>query len=414
MLTTLFRKAKEASRSLALIDDTKVIAILNELATVTHHSASQLLIENKKDLDRMSQSDPKYDRLQLSDARISTICNDLSNVAKLPSPLSLSLDKRTLSNGLQLEKISVALGTIGIIYEARPNVTFDVFALCIKSGNGCILKGGSDAESSNRFIVDLIRQVLSNNQVEPHVITLLPPERSSTDALLTAIDYVDVIIPRGSQNLIRYVRNNAKVPVIETGAGIVHIYFDVSGQLDFGKNIIFNSKTRRVSVCNALDCLIIHQDRLQDLSALTQDLATKNVIIYADKPAFDALKTHYPKNLLEHADSSHYGSEFLAYKMSIKTVNCFDAACQHIEQYSSKHSEAIIASEQSTIDLFLKRIDAAAVYVNASTAFTDGGEFGMGAEIGISTQKLHARGPMALNELTSYKWLIIGQGTVRA
>ena len=323
------------------------------------------------------------------------------------------MESRNLNSGLSLEKVTVPLGVVGIIYESRPNVTFDVFSLCIKSGNAVLLKGGSDAESSNRYIVTLIKEVLEAHQISPQIIELLPSDRAATQELLNAVGYVDMIIPRGSQNLIDFVRDNAKVPVIETGAGIVHTYFDGSGDVKKGADIIFNSKTRRVSVCNALDCLIIHQSRLSDLPDLTKKLASKNVVLYADEKSFNTLTGKYPSELLQRAEEKHFGTEFLDYKMSIKTVGSIEQALDHIFNHGSKHSEAIVAEDASAINTFLKNVDAAAVYANASTAFTDGAQFGLGAEIGISTQKLHARGPMGLREMTSYKWLIRGDGTVR-
>jgi glutamate-5-semialdehyde dehydrogenase len=309
--------------------------------------------------------------------------------------------------------VSVPLGVIGIIYEARPNVTFDVFSLCLKSGNACMLKGGSDAEHSNRAIVGIIREVLQKHGIPTDIIALLPVEREATAALLNAVGYVDIIIPRGSQRLIDYVRANARVPVIETGAGIVHTYYDESADKEKGVAIVNNAKTRRVSVCNALDCLIIHEKRLGDLPDIGSALAAKNVHIYADDRSYPALQPSYPPDLLSPAQETHFGTEFLSYKMSVKTVNDLDEALEHINRYSSKHSEAIIAEDQAVIDRFLNMVDAAAVYANTSTAFTDGAQFGLGAEIGISTQKLHARGPMALEEMTSYKWVIRGSGQVR-
>jgi glutamate-5-semialdehyde dehydrogenase len=413
VLENTFKSVQEASRKLASLGEEKVNRILTSLADKAEKFSLKIIEENRKDLERMPENDPKYDRLKLTEQRIKDIANDLRSVAKLSPPLNLTLEKRTLKSGLVLEKITVPLGVVGIIYEARPNVTFDVFSLCLKSGNACILKGGSDAEYSNRYIVGLIKEVLTANSVNPQIIELLPPDRSATHELLNAVGYVDIIIPRGSQSLIDYVRDNAKVPVIETGAGIVHTYFDASGDTQKGADIVFNAKTRRVSVCNALDCLIVHQSRLQDLLELTKKLAEKNVSIYADEKAFNTLKGQYPDSLLERAEEKHFGIEFLDYKMSIKTVNSLDEALDHIFHYGSKHSEAIVAEDQSTIKTFLTSVDAAAVYANASTAFTDGAQFGLGAEIGISTQKLHARGPMALREMTSYKWLVIGNGTVR-
>lgn len=413
MLEKIFKSVQAASRKLSLIKEEKINEILTAVADKAEKHSADILEENRKDLERMPENDPKYDRLKLTEQRIKDIAKDLRNVSKLPSPLGISLDSRSLNNGLSIEKITVPLGVVGIIYEARPNVTFDVFSLCIKSGNAVILKGGSDAGSSNRYIVTLIKEVLEGHQVNPGIIELLPSDRSATQELLNAVGYVDMIIPRGSQNLIDYVRDNAKVPVIETGAGIVHTYFDASGDIKKGADIIFNAKTRRVSVCNALDCLIIHQNRLGDLPQLTKKLASKNVVLYADERSLNTLNGNYPAELLQRAEEKHFGTEFLDYKMSIKTVDSIVQALDHIYKYGSKHSEAIIAEDASTIDTFLKNVDAAAVYANASTAFTDGAQFGLGAEIGISTQKLHARGPMGLREMTSYKWLVRGNGTVR-
>ena len=312
-----------------------------------------------------------------------------------------------------LTRISVPFGVIGIIYEARPNVTFDVFSLCLKSGNACILKGGSDADCSNKAIIKVIHSVLERMGVDKQVVELLPSDRETTAELLEAVGYVDLIIPRGSSGLINYVRENAKVPVIETGAGICHTYFDEFGDVEKGARIIFNAKTRRVSVCNALDCVLIHEKRLPDLFALCEMLEEFNVEIYADEPAYEALEGRYPAELLFPATEESFGTEFLSYRMAIKTVSSLDAALQHIRMYSSKHSECIITEEEAAAETFTKRVDAACVYTNVSTAFTDGAQFGLGAEIGISTQKLHARGPMGLEELTSYKWIIKGNGQVR-
>lgn len=413
LLENVFKSVRSASRKLSLLTDEKISAVLLAVAEKAEGSIGEILKENQLDLDKMPSTDPKYDRLKLTEQRIKDIANDIRNVANLPSPLGVVLEKKTLPTGLDLQKISVPIGVIGIIYEARPNVTFDVFALCFKSGNACILKGGSDAENSNTVIVRLITSVLVVHDLDPDFITLLPSDRSATQELLHAVGYVDLIIPRGSQNLINYVRDNAKVPVIETGAGIVHTYFDESGDIAKGAAIVFNAKTRRVSVCNALDCLIVHESRLSDVPLLIEKLAEKNVLIFADTKSFSFAAKAYPAKLLEHANEEHFGTEFLDYKMSIKTVSSLEEAIDHIDQYGSKHSEAIVASNPETIDAFLKRVDAAAVYANASTAFTDGAQFGMGAEIGISTQKMHARGPMALHEITSYKWIIKGDGTVR-
>lgn len=387
--------------------------VLLDVAAEAVAQTDLILAENQKDLDLMDPKDPKYDRLKLTAARIEGIAADMISVAGLDSPLGRQLSEAQMPNGLSISKVRVPLGVIGVIYEARPNVTFDVFALCFKTGNISILKGGSDADHSNRAIIGVIHKVLNEHHIDTHVATLLPAEREATAALLNAIGYVDVLIPRGSQSLIDFVRDNSKVPVIETGAGIVHTYFDLTGDLEKGAEIIANAKTRRVSVCNALDCLIIHIERLSDLPRLSHILGEKEVELFADERAYEELKTTYPGALLHKAQPEHFGTEFLSMKMAIKTVDSFEAALEYIAVNSSKHSEAIISEDAENIATFLNDVDAAAVYANASTAFTDGAQFGLGAEIGISTQKLHARGPMALEELTSYKWIVKGNGQTR-
>ena len=412
-LSETFQAVQLASRKLPLMDADTVNRVLNALSEAIIENIPSILAANREDLERMDSNNPKYDRLKLTEARLRGIAADMANVAQLPSPLNRVLEKNTLPNGLQLTKVSVPFGVIGIIYEARPNVSFDVFSLCFKSGNACILKGGSDADSSNRAIVALIHQVLTDFNVDPHVVELLPADREATAQLLHANGYVDLIIPRGSSALINFVRQTATIPVIETGAGICHTYFDKDGDLEKGRAIVNNAKTRRVSVCNALDCLLIHSDRLDDLANLCAPLKDSHVIIYADERAYRSLDGQYPAELLEKADDKSFGTEFLDYKMSVKTVDCPDEAIQHIFRYSSKHSECIVTENDETKQLFLRTVDAACVYANAPTSFTDGAQFGMGAEIGISTQKLHARGPMALREITTYKWLIEGNGQIR-
>jgi glutamate-5-semialdehyde dehydrogenase len=412
-LTTTFEACKMASRVLNMVPIQTINEVLELLAEETVAHIPALLEANRRDLERMPISDPRYDRLKLSEQRIKDIASDLLNVSKLESPLGMIKMHRTLDNGLELSKVTVPIGVVGIIYESRPNVTFDVFSLCFKTGNVCLLKGGSDADFSNQAIVNLIKKVLVRKKISHDIITLLPADREATQALLNARDYVDIIIPRGSQNLINYVRENAKVPVIETGAGIVHTYIDESADLEKASKIIFNAKTRRVSVCNALDCLIVHRKKLNKLEEIVKPLVEKEVHIYADPDAYAMLRGNYPEILLHPAQEEHFGTEFLDYKMAIKTVDHLEAAMNHIARYSSKHSEAIVAEDEKAIDIFMKSVDAAVVYANASTAFTDGAQFGLGAEIGISTQKLHARGPMALEELTSYKWLAKGMGHTR-
>lgn len=408
-----FEKAQQASRTMVSLSKDKINTVLANLADALVLHTAEILAENAKDLEKMPQEDSKYDRLKLTDQRISDIANDVKNVVNLDSPLGEVLSDKTLDNKLHIQKVRVPLGVVGVIYEARPNVTADVFSLCFKTGNVAVLKGGSDAEFSNLAITKVIQNVLKAHNVNPDVLTLLPTERAATEALLNARGFVDVLIPRGSQSLINYVRENSKIPVIETGAGIVHTYFDESADLEKGKAIIFNAKTRRVSVCNSLDCVLIHQNRLNDLSMLLSPLADAKVEILADEQSYIVLKNSYPKAFLQNATAEHFGTEFLSLKMAVKVVEDLDSALNHIANYSSKHSEAIISENAENITRFLNEVDAAAVYANASTGFTDGAQFGLGAEIGISTQKLHARGPMGLEELTSYKWVVRGDGQVR-
>ena len=405
------KNALAASRSLNMVDDETINKILLALADEAIAQTDVILNENTKDLAAMEQSNPMYDRLLLSKERIEGIASDIRNVATLPSPLAKVKMEIDRPNGMKITKVSVPFGVIGIIYEARPNVSFDVFSLCLKSGNACVLKGGTDAYNSNAAIVKVIQSVLEKFGLDKNIVTLLPAGREATADLMNAVGYVDMIIPRGGKGLIDFVRDNSKIPVIETGAGICHTYFDTSGDLEKGKSIIFNAKTRRVSVCNALDCLVIHESRLADLPELCAKLAEKEVIIYADEKSFLILKEKY--SFLKKADTESFGTEFLDYKMSVKTVASISEAIAHISEYSSKHSECIISEDKRSIEIFDKMVDAACVYTNVSTAFTDGAQFGLGAEIGISTQKLHARGPMALEELCSYKWIIKGSGQTR-
>ena len=402
-----------ASRKLNLLEDTTVKNVLLELANQAREKCEFILNENQKDLERMDRQDSKYDRLKLSKERIEGIATDIENVANLESPVGKVLKETVRPNGLKITKITVPFGVIGIIYEARPNVTFDVFALCLKSGNACVLKGGSDAIHSNQAIVSVIQNVLNQFGLDENTVALLPAGREETNEMLHAHGYIDLIIPRGSQSLINFVRENARIPVIETGAGICHTYFDEFGDAEKGAEIVFNAKTRRPSVCNALDCLIIHESRLDELPEFSKRLEEQNVEIYADQKSFSKLAGIYPYDLLHKATEESFGTEFLSLKMAIKTVVNFDEAIDHINKFSSKHSEAIISENFENVQKFRKMVDASSVYSNASTAFTDGAQFGLGAEIGISTQKLHARGPMALEELTSYKWIVEGDGQVR-
>ena len=410
-LKETFERVKRASKSLALLSDTQRNEILNAVADAIIGNQSRILEANARDLAKMSKENPLYDRLQLTESRLEGIAADMRNVATLPSPLGHITKQKTLPNGLRLCRVSVPFGVIGMIYEARPNVTFDVFSLCFKSGNACVLKGGKDADCSNREEVALIHEILEQYGVSKDVVALLPATHEATGEMLNAVGYVDLCIPRGGRKLIDFVRDTARIPVIETGAGVVNTYFDKDGDLEMGRAIINNAKTRRVSVCNALDCMLVHQDRLEDLENLVSPMAEKNVIIYADERAYAALDGKYP--YLEHATADSFGTEFMDYKLAIKTVASLQEALNHIDENGSGHSEAIVTMNEQTARQFQAHVDAACVYWNAPTSFTDGAQFGLGAEIGISTQKLGPRGPMALEEICTYKWLIEGEGQTR-
>ncbi len=412
-LNETFERVKAASRLLALLSDEQRNDVLLTLADSILPHAEELLEANKQDLARMERENPLYDRLQLTEKRLADIASDMRHVAQLPSPLGKISNERTLDNGLHLRRISVPFGVVGIIYEARPNVSFDVFSLCFKSGNACILKGGRDAEQSNLAIIKLIHDVLSEKGVNPSVVELLPATHEATAELLNAVGYVDICIPRGGKRLINFVRDTARIPVIETGAGVVNTYVDSEADIDIATRIVFNAKTRRVSVCNALDCLILHTAQLPQLKAICKPLADKQVAIYADEKAYDALQGNYPEPLLQHATEESFGTEFMDYKMAIRTVDSIDDAISHIQKYGSGHSESIVTTNNGNAVRFQNEVDAACIYVNAPTSFTDGAQFGLGAEIGISTQKLGPRGPMGLEEITTYKWLIDGNGQTR-
>ncbi|MDR1344057.1 MAG: glutamate-5-semialdehyde dehydrogenase [Tannerellaceae bacterium] len=409
-INIVITNAATASRTLSVSDE-EVSSILNDIAGELYDNRDYILAANAGDLELMLSSDPRYDRLKLTADRLQSIACDMRNVAAMPSPIGVTLSETVRPNGMKISKVSVPFGVIGVIYESRPNVTCDVFTLCFKTGNVCVLKGGSEAKHTNLALVDIIRRTLERYGVNPKACTLLPTGRESTEALLGAVGIVDLIIPRGSSSLINFVRENTTIPVIETGAGVCHAYFDKDGDKVKGRDIVNNAKTRRVSVCNALDCLLIHESRLADLPFICGKLADNNVIIYADDRAFDALSGHYP--FVQPAVSDSYGTEFLDYKMSIRTISSLSEAVAHITSHGSRHSECIISESYEAIARFQKTVDAACVYANVSTAFTDGAQFGLGSEIGISTQKLHARGPMGLSELTTYKYLIEGVGQIR-
>ncbi|TFU92118.1 glutamate-5-semialdehyde dehydrogenase [Barnesiella sp. WM24] len=411
-ITPMLEASRRASREIALRSPEETNSLLLMLADATEAAIPDILRANEKDLARMSPDNPKRDRLQLTESRIRDIASDMRSVASLPSPLGISLSKTTRPNGMTIEKVTVPFGVIGIIYEARPNVTFDVFSLCVKAGSACILKGGSDAQATNECTVALLQRLLTENGWNEYCVTLLPNNHETTTEMLHATGYVDLIIPRGSKKLIEYVRDNARVPVIETGAGVCHTYVHTSANLDIARDIVFNAKTRRVSVCNALDTLVIDAALLSQLPYICSPLSEKHVEIYADEASYSVLDGIYP--YLHRATEDDFGREWLDYKMSVKAVDGLNEAIKFIDSHTSRHSECIVAEDKAAQQAFLKEIDAACVYVNVSTAFTDGGQFGFGAEIGISTQKLHARGPMALPEITTYKYIVTGNGQTRS
>ena len=409
-LKNVFIKVKNASCLLVVIPDKKINEILNNLAKKLISNRKKILKANFEDLKKIDKNNPIYDRILLNSERINLIAEGVGTIASYTSPIGVIMEQRKLKSGLDLKKTSVPFGVVGVIFEARPNVAIDIFALCLKSKNACILKGGSDAENSNKILVNLMKEALGNLE---DCVYLMENNKKNVEEFLRADEYVDVIIPRGGAGLIKFVRENSLIPVIETGAGVVHIYFDKFGDTRKGAQIIFYAKTSRPSMCNAMDTLIIHKSRLNDLSQLCELLGAKKVEIYADKDSYKILKNTHPKNLLFKANTKDFGREFLSLKMSIKTVKNLDEAISHITKYGSKHSEAIITENKINSEKFLQTVDAACVYSNASTRFTDGAEFGLGAEVGVSTQKLHARGPMGIRELTSYKWVIVGNGQIR-
>ena len=413
MIHNLLLSAPSASRSLFSLPTEQTNALLRRLADLIATSADTIIAANAIDLKAMSDEDSRYDRLQLSLSRIQAMAHDLRNVAELPSPLNKTLSETKRPNGMVIKKVSVPFGVIGIIYEARPNVTTDVFSLCFKAGSACVLKGGKEAAESNRILVQVIHQALQEAGLSTEICQLLPNDHEATEEMLHAVGLIDLVIPRGSSRLIQFVRENARIPVIETGAGICHTYFDRSGNIAKGAAIIHNGKTRRVGVCNALDCLLIHKERLTDLPQLVAPLASDEVLLYVDESSESVLQGNYPKHLLQSALPEHYGMEMLSYRMAIRTVETIEEALEHIAHHSSRHSESIVADDQETSHQFEQMVDAACVYTNLPTSWTDGSQFGLGAEIGISTQKLHARGPMGLEEIVTYKYLISGEGQIR-
>lgn len=422
MLTSFLSDARAASLSLLRLDAAQVDAVLADLADALDASASEVVAANLADLDAAGPDYPLRDRLLLDAARLHATATDVRSVAALPSPLGRTLADVVRPNGMRIRKVSVPFGVIGVIYEARPNVTADVFSLCLKAGSACVLKGGKEAARTNAALVGVIHTVLQRHGLPAAVCTLLPSDREATTCMLEAVGQIDLVIPRGSARLIDFVRRTARVPVIETGAGVCHTYFDASGDLTKGAAIVLNGKTRRVSVCNALDCLLLHRDRLADLPALLAPMAAlgrqqpdRAVTLLADDVAYSFLIEGggYPAPLLRRATPDAFGREMLGYTLALRVVDCLDEALCHIARYSSRHSESIVAEDPAAQQTFLRMVDAACVYTNLPTSWTDGAQFGFGAEVGISTQKLHARGPMGLSEITTYKYLISGDGQIR-
>lgn len=413
-IRTALTNLRTAAAALNRQPEKKLNDCLRTLADLAEANVEPLLVANALDLARMDPKNPKYDRLLLNEDRLRAIATDLRRVAELPSPLGVTHEDRELSNGMKLRRVSVPIGVVGIVFESRPNVTFDVFALNLKAGNASALKGSRDARDSNIAIKQLIDEALDANGL-PRACYLAPAGREALKPILEADGLVDVIIPRGSQGLIDFVRANSSVPVIETGAGICHTYIDKEANPDWARAIVTNAKSRRVSVCNALDCILLHCTRVRALPELLRELGEiHRCEVFADERAYAALDGKYPKELLYQAEEGSFGTEFLSMKLSVKIVDDISEAIAHVERYGSRHSETIVTDNEANKNRYLKEVDAAVVYANASTAFTDGGQFELGAEIGISTQKLHARGPMGLAALCSYKWLVEGGGEVRS
>ena len=404
---------RSASTSLAVATSEKRNEVLFNLAQLLLENSAEIIIENLKDLAKISADDPMRDRLLLNSDRIESLSKSLYEVAKFSDPTGQVLTDKILSNGLKLTKISVPLGVVGVIFESRPNVTVDVAALCIRSGNAAVLRGGSDAWHTNAILVQLIHQALISAGLSSDLIRLLPTDRTHVSTLLHAVKYVDVIIPRGSEALIQRVRRESLVPTIETGAGVCHTFVAQSADIAMAVKVVINAKVSRPSVCNSLDTILLQESIAQEfLNKCARELAEYKVKVYADGESYDVLAgLNYP--YLQLAEESDFGREFLDFACSIRIVEDLNEALHHIDQYSSRHSEAIISSVESEANLFLASVDAAAVYWNASTRFTDGGVFELGAEVGISTQKLHARGPFGLEKLVTEKWVVKGNGQIR-
>lgn len=413
-LTEILQNAAQAAQKLKNEPLSKRDDFLLILKAQLEGNVDIIIEGNKKDIEGLSAENPMRDRLKLDENRILAMAASLEDIRAMSDPLGLVLEDRNVESGLHLKKVTVPLGVVGVIYESRPNVTIDVAALCIKSGNVAVLRGGSDAHETNKVLYDLINKALYEAGLDVDCVTLLDTDRELVKQLLNADEYVDVVIPRGGQSLINMVRENSRVPVIETGAGVVHIYVDSEVDIDRAASVVVNAKTDRPSVCNALDTLIIHADIMQEfLANVLPQLEKFEVKIYADDASFEFVSGKYNQELVQLATDESFGMEYLSMQMALRIVSNLDEAIDHITRYSSKHSESILTDNKAHASEFLERVDAAVVYVNTSTRFTDGGVFGLGSEIGISTQKLHARGPMGVRELTTYKWQVESDYAVR-
>ena len=412
LLAQLERTRRSAPQIRNLSDGARQM-LLRDLATATRAAVLPILDANRGDAAALDPADPKRDRLLLDEARVEALAASILDVAALPDPTGRVLAEHRLENGLHIQKISVPLGVVGVIYESRPNVTLDVGALCLRSGNAVVLRGGSDAWHTNRVLVALLQEVLAQHGIDRDVVALLPPDRELAQTLLHAERFIDILIPRGSEGLIRFVRENARIPVIETGAGVCHTYVHTLADLDKARAIVVNAKVSRPAVCNALDTILVDAAVAgRFLPLLCPEFQEWKVAVYADSQSYALLQAAGYERLFP-ATEEDFGREFLGYACSVCVVADLEGALEHIGRYSSRHSEAIVSEDRAVCRRFLNEVDAAAVYSNASTRFTDGACFGLGAEIGISTQKLHARGPFALEKLVTEKWVAEGSGQTR-
>lgn len=412
-ITPLLKQTASVRHHVALLPNSQRQKLVLALAEAIEQNIPMILAANAQDQNALDANNPMRDRLVLTQERLKNIAQDVRKVAELPDPCAIVQLESEIQPGLNLQRITVPLGVVGMIYESRPNVTIDMCALCLRSGNAAVLRGGSDAKHSNRAIVQVVHQLLSNHDLPTEIVYLLPIDRAHVKTLLTADAYIDILIPRGSKGLIDFVRAHATVPTIETGAGVCHTYVTKSADLPAAAQIVINAKISRPSVCNSLDTILIDTAVVETfLPFVVKEFTQASVEIFADEQSYRVLQKLGYKSL-QLATKEDFGREFLDYKCSIKAVQSFNEAISHIAAHSSRHSEAICTQDTMQSQQFVAQIDAASVFVNASTRFSDGGMFGLGAEIGISTQKLHARGPFALEKLVTEKWVVHGQGHVR-